>query len=131
MENESRLTRDGTTAEPVSRDKLLRRERGQGKFHFSFSVDHELDWQPYPVDPYSAICHDHTRIHIYIEQQIIINSRTGPNGAVMYNLINKSMDKTCTNTQRSLNILHYEGNKERRTGKIRGAFSRMHEALDG
>ena len=25
----------------------------------------------------------------------------------------------------------YEGNKERRTGKIRGAFSRMHRALDG
>ena len=25
----------------------------------------------------------------------------------------------------------YEGNKERRTGKIRGAFSRMHGALDG
>ena len=25
----------------------------------------------------------------------------------------------------------YEGNKERQTGKIRGAFSRMHRALDG
>ena len=25
----------------------------------------------------------------------------------------------------------YEGHKERRTGKIRGAFSRMHGALDG
>ena len=25
----------------------------------------------------------------------------------------------------------YEGHKERRTGKIRGAFSRMHVALDG
>ena len=25
----------------------------------------------------------------------------------------------------------YEGRKERRTGKIRGAFSRMHRALDG
>ena len=25
----------------------------------------------------------------------------------------------------------YEGHKERRTGKIRGAFSRMHTALDG
>ena len=24
----------------------------------------------------------------------------------------------------------YEGHKERRTGKIRGAFSRMHRALD-
>ena len=25
----------------------------------------------------------------------------------------------------------YEGHKERRTGKIRGVFSRMHRALDG
>ena len=25
----------------------------------------------------------------------------------------------------------YEGHKERRTGKIRGAFSRMHRALNG
>ena len=25
----------------------------------------------------------------------------------------------------------YEGRKERRTGKIRGTFSRMHRALDG
>ena len=25
----------------------------------------------------------------------------------------------------------YEGHKERRTGKIRGTFSRMHRALDG
>jgi hypothetical protein len=24
------------------------------------SADHEQDWQPYPVDPYSAICDGHT-----------------------------------------------------------------------
>ena len=24
------------------------------------------DWQPFPVDPYSAICDDHTYIHTYI-----------------------------------------------------------------
>ena len=30
---ESRLTWDGT-AEPVSRDQILRRERGQGPIHF-------------------------------------------------------------------------------------------------
>ena len=48
----SRLTRDGT-AEPVSRDQ--------------FSADHEQDWQPYPVDPYSfAIFDDQT----YIELQV-------------------------------------------------------------
>ena len=61
----SRLTRDGT-AELVSRDKILRRERGQGNIHFSCSDDHEQDWQPYPVDPYSpatSICDDHIYIH--------------------------------------------------------------------
>ena len=56
----SRLTRDGT-AEPVSRDQILRHERGQGNINFP-TADHEQDWQPYPVDPYSAICDDHTYI---------------------------------------------------------------------
>ena len=59
----SRLTRDGT-AEPVSRDQTLRHARGQGNIHFPCSADHEQDWQPYPVDPYSAICDDHTYIHV-------------------------------------------------------------------
>ena len=61
----SRLTRDGT-AEPVSRDQILRHARGQGNIHFPCSADHEQDWQPYPVDPYSAVCDDHTYIHTYI-----------------------------------------------------------------
>ena len=43
----SRLTRDGT-AEPVSRDQILRRERGQGNIHFPCSADLVQDWQPYP-----------------------------------------------------------------------------------
>ena len=60
----SRLTRDGT-AEPVSRDQILRHARGQGNVHFPCPTDHEQDWQPYPVDPYSAICDDHTYIHIH------------------------------------------------------------------
>ena len=55
----SRLTGDGT-AEPVSRDQILRHARGQGNVHFPSSADHEQDWQPYPVDPYSALCDDHT-----------------------------------------------------------------------
>ena len=59
----SRLTRDGT-AEPVSRDQILRRERGQGNIHFSSSADHVQDWQPYPVDPYSYFLCVMT-IHIY------------------------------------------------------------------
>ena len=61
----SRLTRDGT-AEPVSRGQILRRVRGQGNIHFPCSADHEQDWQPYPVDPYSAVCVDYTYIHTSI-----------------------------------------------------------------
>ena len=59
----SRLTRDGT-AELVSRDQILRRERGQGNIHFPCSADHEQDWQPYPVDPYSCYTCDHTYTHM-------------------------------------------------------------------
>ena len=55
----SKLTRDGT-AEPVSRDRILRRERGQRKNHFPCSaVDHEQDWQPCPV-----VRAMHTNTHI-------------------------------------------------------------------
>ena len=55
-----RLRRDGTT-KPVSRDQILRRERGQGNTHFSCSADHVQDWQPYPVDPYSCyVSHSET-----------------------------------------------------------------------
>ena len=60
----SRLTRDGT-AEPVSRDQILRHARGQENIHFPCSADHEQDWKPYPVDPYSAVCDDHTYIHTH------------------------------------------------------------------
>ena len=48
----SRPTRDGTGAEPVARDQVLRHARGQGNINFHCSADHEQDWQPYPVDPY-------------------------------------------------------------------------------
>ena len=57
------LTQDGT-AEPVSRDQILRRERGQENIHFPCSADHEQDWHPYPVDPYSAVSDYHTCISI-------------------------------------------------------------------
>ena len=46
----SRLTQDGTTG-PVSRDQILRRERGQRNIHLPCSAHHEQDWQLYPVDP--------------------------------------------------------------------------------
>ena len=38
--------------------------RDQGNVHFPCSADHEQDWQPYPVDPYSAIYV--MTIHTYI-----------------------------------------------------------------
>ena len=59
----SRLTRDWT-AEPVSRDEILRRERGQGSINFPCSADHEQDWQPYPVDPHSCYMCDYTYMYV-------------------------------------------------------------------
>ena len=61
----SRLTRDGT-AEPVSRDQILRHERGQGNIHFPCWPDHEQDWQTHPVDPYSCYMCDYTCIQTQI-----------------------------------------------------------------
>ena len=59
----SRLTWDGT-AEPVPREQIPRRERGQGNIHFPCPADHVQDWQPCPVDdPYSCCMCDHTYIH--------------------------------------------------------------------
>ena len=65
----SRLTRDGT-AKSVSRDQILRRERGRGSNHFPCSANHVQDWQPYPVDPYSCYMRDHTYMHTNIHTQI-------------------------------------------------------------
>ena len=52
------------------RNRLARpnslRERGKGNINFPCLADHEQDWQPYPVDPYSCyICYDHAYIHPY------------------------------------------------------------------
>ena len=68
----SKLTRDGT-AEPVSRDQILRRERGQRIIHFQCSAaDHEQDWQPCPVVRAvhtNIVLHTHTDVvtHIYVD----------------------------------------------------------------
>ena len=74
----SRLTRDGT-AETVSRDQILRRERVEGNTHFRcladlfpYLADHEQDCQLYRVDPYSAICDDHTYIHTHMAQTCML-----------------------------------------------------------
>ena len=84
----SRLTRDGT-AEPVSRDQILRHARGQGNINFPCSADHEQDWQPYPVDPYSAICDDHTYIHTYIH---VASLRRKGNTPVKASVVAPSME---------------------------------------
>ena len=58
----SRLTRDGT-AEPVSCDHILRRQRGQRNIHFPCSADHEQDWQPpWLIHTLGYMC-DHTYIY--------------------------------------------------------------------
>ena len=31
---------------------------------FPRSVDHEQDWQPYPVDPYSAMCSTYSHLSL-------------------------------------------------------------------
>ena len=68
--------------ELVSRDQILMRKRGQRTIHFPSSADHEQDWQPYPVDPYFAICNDYTYMHIYIYAYImvmmVVDPREGP-----------------------------------------------------
>ena len=72
----SKLTRD-ETAEPVSRDQILRRERVQRIIHFPCSAaDHEEDWQPCPVVRAihtNIVLHTHTAVvtHIYIYMHII------------------------------------------------------------
>ena len=58
----SRLTRDGT-AEPVSRDQILRRESGQGNNIFPCLADNVQDWQPYAVDTHSCHICNHTSTH--------------------------------------------------------------------
>ena len=69
----SRLARAGT-AETVSRDQILRHERGQGNIHFPCSADHEQDWQSYPVDPYSCYMCDHTYIPPMPIEEIVSNT---------------------------------------------------------
>ena len=73
----SRLTRDGT-AEPVSRDQILRRERGQGNINFPCSADHEQEWQSYPIDSYSCYMCDHTYIlNIYAKKLLHLQEGEG------------------------------------------------------
>ena len=45
----------------ISWDQILRHEREHGE-NYPRSADHEQDWQPYPIDPYSAESADHACI---------------------------------------------------------------------
>ena len=47
---ENELADKGRGGRTVSRDRILRRERGHIKNILSCSADHEQDWQPYPVE---------------------------------------------------------------------------------
>ena len=78
----SRLTRD-ETAEPISRDQILRRERGQENSNFPCSADHEQDWQPYLVDPYSCYMCDSTYIHTYRSEVFVASIIDPPLGGSM------------------------------------------------
>ena len=55
----SRLTRDGIDCRTrLARPNSQARSR-TGNIIFSCSADHEQDWQPYPVDPYSCNMFNH------------------------------------------------------------------------
>ena len=73
----SKLTRDGT-AEPVSRDQILRLERGQRIIHFPCSAaDHEQDWQPCPVVRAihtNIVLHTYTAVVTYIYICVLYNN---------------------------------------------------------
>ena len=91
-----KLSRDGT-AEPVSRDQLIRRERGQQIIHFPCSAaDHEQDWQPCPVVRAihtNIVLHTYTSVvaHIYI---YIYAYYTTMNRGRMYMSLNKKYTGT-------------------------------------
>ena len=91
----SRLTRDGT-AEPISRDQILRHARGQGNIISPVQLTtSRIGNQPYPIDPYSAICDDHTYKQVSLippwedqREWHRMTRMTRPDCAVMCNLIN-------------------------------------------
>ena len=88
----SRLTRDGTAAEPVSKEQILRRERGQGNIHFPCSADHEQGWQPYSVHLYSVEIADYNKMSLLV----LPGDRT-----VKCNLIPKKRCRYCTTSRTS------------------------------
>ena len=106
----SKLTRDGT-AEPVSRNQILWRERGQRIIHFPCSAaDHEQDWQPCPVvraihtNIVLHTCCSYTYIYIYI--YIYACYTTTVNRARMYMSPIKNIPGIYTNRNSSTVPVH-------------------------
>ena len=75
------MTQDGT-AKPVSRDQILRRERGQGNINSLCSADLEQVWRSYPVCPYSDDCTYILYLSIQQYRYICINIICTMNAAV-------------------------------------------------
>ena len=77
----SKLTRDGT-AEPVPRDQILRRKRGQRIIHFPCSAaDPEQDWQPCPVEKavhMNIVLHTYTAVGRHILDIWILYNNSEP-----------------------------------------------------
>ena len=109
----SRLARDGT-AEHVSRYQILRRERGQGNINFPFSADHEQDWQPYPVEPYSCYMLYYHTIHTqYILPLVYVRNNNNNDTYTVYTtsgmhvvpvLKSERRSKPCVNINIIVNI---------------------------
>ena len=116
----NKLTRDGT-AEPVSRDQILRRERGQRMIHFSCpAADHEQDWQPCLVVRAihtNIVLHTHTAVvtHTYIYAYYTTVNRArmymSPNTKYTW-YINQYKQQYCTSTY----ICTYHGYSWTRVG---------------
>ena len=108
----SKLTRDGTV-EPVLRDRILRRKRGQGKIHFPCSANHEQDWQPYIrnralVQTNILIVYDEKKIDSYVERKSFPDQRAPTKRAGQWNSSTMEQSQEIVFTQRGLeNSLEY------------------------
>ena len=54
----------------LARPNSQARTRTQGNIYFPCSADHEQDWQPYPVDPYSCYMCDNRAAYLPLELMI-------------------------------------------------------------
>ena len=97
-----RLTRDGT-AEPVSRDQILRREGRHGNIHVPCSADHEEDWQPYPVDPYLLYVmtiYIHTYItHCSLSRTVLYSIPSPEKMTLLYHAAEQQNSRTAEETR--------------------------------